>query len=286
MKGIILAGGTGSRLFPITTSINKQLLPVYDKPMIYYPLTTLLSAGIKEICIVCCEADVTNFKNLLGDGTQFGASISYTVQSNPEGLPQAFTLSEKFIGTSNVCLILGDNIFVDNGELRRAVGNFKSGSQIFGLKVKNPKDYGVAKFSTKGKLEEIVEKPASFIGDYAIPGFYIFDYKCVNKSRCLKKSLRGELEITDLINSYIQDGACTIDIFSRGTAWIDAGTLVNHSIISRYIEAFQQMHGILVGSPHEAALIRGFININILKEFINSSPKSDYIEYLSDLIPK
>lgn len=283
MKGIILAGGKGSRLFPNTTVVNKQLLPVHDKPMIYYALTTLLAASINDICIICNPEDIQGYKDLLGLGEQFGAKITYVAQENPDGIPQAFTLASKFIGSDPVALLLGDNIFIDNGEIRHAVKNFRTGAHIFGLRVQNPSQYGIVLLDDAQQPIGLVEKPTRPQSNYAVPGFYIFDSSCVFFSQTLQKSNRGELEIIDLLNKYLKNKKLDLTLLSRGTGWIDAGTHENHAIVSRYVEAMQQMHGILFGSPHEAALIRGFIDEALLQQFSEPMPDSSYKAYLVGL---
>jgi len=284
MKGIILAGGTGSRLFPVTAAVNKQLVPVYDKPMIYYALTTLLSASINEICIICSADDISGYKKLLGDGREFGSSLTYIIQEKPEGIPQACVLAAEFIGADPVALILGDNIFVDNGDIRRTVQAFRNGAHIFGIQVKHPEQYGVLEFDENMSLISLIEKPKKFISRFAIPGFYLFDCRCILLAQSLKKSRRGELEIIDLLKLYLADHKLSVSLLSRGTGWIDAGTTRNHAIASRYIESMQQMHGIMVGSPHEAAFVRGFIKPEDLRDYAMSIKPSDYGDYLDELV--
>lgn len=284
MKGIILAGGTGSRLFPITRSVNKHLIPVYDKPMIYYPLTTLLSASISQICIICNIEDHNAYKSLLGTGEEFGADIRYIVQTSPEGIPQAFSLAADFIGDENVTMILGDNIFVDNGDIRRSVSRFRGGASIFGIQVTNPSDYGVVEVDKNLSPIGLSEKPKLPKSNFAIPGCYIFDSRCIFRSQTLKKSKRGEFEITDLLKLYLEEKNLNLSILSRGTGWIDAGTTINLGIVSRYIESMQQMHGIMVGSPHEAAFVRGFINEKQLHQSAKQIKSSNYGKYLLDLV--
>ena len=284
MKGIVLAGGTGSRLFPVTAAVNKQLLPIYDKPMIYYALTTLLSASINDICIICNAQDITGYQKLLGDGAEFGSRIEYIVQDEPEGIPQAFVLASDFIGTENVALVLGDNIFVDHGDIRRSVKNFKSGAHIFGIQVKHPEHYGVVEFDSELSPISLVEKPKKSKSRFAIPGFYIFDKRCILLAQSIKKSARGEFEIIDLLKLYMANEKLSLSLLSRGTGWIDAGTTRNHAIVSRYIESMQQMHGVMVGSPHEAAFVRGFIKQNELLDYARSIKPSDYGDYLEDLV--
>lgn len=283
MKGIILAGGSGTRLFPNTVAVNKQLLPIFDKPMIYYALTSLLSASIREICIICNPDDIVGYRSLLGCGEEFGAKITYIPQRKPEGIPHAFTLASKFIGTEPVALILGDNVFIDNGEIRHAVASFQTGGHIFGLRVSNPTQYGVVQIDDNQEPVSLEEKPINPRSNYAVPGFYIFDCSCVFFSQSLKKSNRGELEVIDLLNLYLKDRKLSLSLLSRGTGWIDAGTQENHAIVSRYIEAMQQMHGVFIGSPHEAAFVRDFISKDQLRHFSEGLPKSNYKDYLIEL---
>lgn len=284
MKGIILAGGSGSRLFPATAAVNKQLLPIHDKPMIFYPLTSLLAASIDDICIVCNALDVPGYLSLLGDGSQFGASITYVVQEKPEGIPQALVLASKFIGAEPVSLILGDNIFVDNGDIRRAVSKFSTGAHIFGLQVKRPENYGVVVIDDSSSPVALVEKPRDPKSNLAIPGFYIFDQKSSLLAQSLVKSKRNEYEIVDLLRLYLKNNELGLTVLSRGTGWIDAGTTQNYAIVSRYIEAMQQMHGIMLGSPHEAALVRGFIDCEHIKDIAASMKASEYKDHLEELI--
>ena len=252
--------------------------------MIYYGLTALLSASIREICIICNPGDLQGYNALIGDGSDLGAKITYIVQNKPEGVPQAFVLADEFILDDNVALILGDNVFVDSGDIRRSVENFDGGAHIFAARVKQPQNYGVVEFDSRLKPLSIVEKPTFTKSRFAIPGFYIFDHHCIKLSRGLKKSSRGEFEIIDLLKCYMAEERLFISLFSRGTGWIDAGTIKNHAVVSRYIEAMQQMHGVMFGSPHEAAFIRGFITRKQLQDFIARIGESDYQKYLKDLV--
>jgi glucose-1-phosphate thymidylyltransferase len=280
LKGVILAGGSGSRLFPATVAVNKQLLPVYDKPMIYYAVTTLLSASINEICIICNEGDLPGYEALLGDGSDFGSRVEFIIQHKPEGIPQAITLASDFIGTEPLALILGDNIFVDHGDIRECVENFKSGATIFGIKVSQPEKYGVVEFNSKLKPTSLEEKPKNAKSSFAIPGFYLLDNNSLRLVKKLKKSSRGEFEIVDLLNIYLDVELLSLSLLSRGTGWIDAGTVDDLALASRYIEVIQQMHGIMIGSPHEAALVRGFIDREGLLKYTQSLEQSRYRKYL------
>ena len=284
MKGILLAGGSGSRLFPVTSSINKHLLPIYDKPMVYYALTTLISASICEICLICNEKDFDSYKNLLGNGSEFGISIEYIIQDQPKGISQALSLASGFIGENNVSVILGDNVFVDQGDIRKNVENFKSGAHIFALPVKNPENYGIIEVNADLEPISLVEKPQNSTSRLAIPGFYIFDSYCSQYAASVDLSDRGEYEIIDLLKRYLDKDKLKVSLLSRGVGWIDAGTSKNHAIVSRYIEAKQQMHGVMIGSPHEAAHVRGFIDDAQLLAFAKNIKPSEYSDYLENLI--
>ena len=284
MKGIILAGGTGSRLYPLTSAVNKQLLPVHDKPLIYYPLTTLISSGIKDICIVASNTDLVHYRQLLGSGHAFGITLSYLVQDRPTGIPEAFTISRDFIENDNVTLILGDNIFVDSGEIRKTIQEFKSGSTIFSYQVKNPCQFGVVEFDKHGVPQKLVEKPSRTKSRSAIPGLYIFDPKVIFLASSLKPSFRGETEITDLNNIYLSRNELKVKALSRGTTWIDAGTPSALSRATNYIFTIETNHGLKIGCPEEAALIRGLIDETKLEALISNMHDSEYRQYLADLI--
>ena len=284
MKGIILAGGTGSRLYPLTSAVNKQLLPVHDKPLIYYPLTTLISSGIKDICIVASNTDLVHYRQLLGSGHAFGITLSYLVQDRPTGIPEAFTISRDFIENDNVTLILGDNIFVDSGEIRKTIQEFKSGSTIFSYQVKNPCQFGVVEFDKHGVPQKLVEKPSRTKSRSAIPGLYIFDPKVIFLASSLKPSFRGETEITDLNNIYLSRNELKVKALSRGTTWIDAGTPSALSRATNYIFTIETNHGLKIGCPEEAALIRGLIDETKLEALISNMHECEYRQYLADLI--
>ena len=284
MKGIILAGGTGSRLYPLTSAVNKQLLPVHDKPLIYYPLTTLISSGVKDICIVASTTDLVHYRQLLGSGHAFGITLSYLVQDRPTGIPEAFTISRDFIENDNVTLILGDNIFVDSGEIRKTIQEFKSGSTIFSYQVKNPCQFGVVEFDNNGVPQKLVEKPSRTKSRSAIPGLYIFDPKVIFLASSLKPSFRGETEITDLNNIYLSRNELKVKALSRGTTWIDAGTPSALSRATNYIFTIETNHGLKIGCPEEAALIRGLIDETKLEALISNMHECEYRKYLADLI--
>ena len=284
MKGIILAGGSGTRLYPLTKSVNKQLLAVHDKPMIYYPLTTLIAAGINEICIVSSAFELRLFEKLLGDGRHFGVKLVYRVQPLPQGIPEAFIVAADFVGEDDVTLILGDNIFVDSGELRTAITNFRSGATILGYRVSDPQRFGVIKFDCSNKPISIEEKPQNPPSNFIVPGFYVYENSVVAYARALTPSGRGELEITDLNNIYIEKGQLKVDFLSRGSVWIDAGNPTSLSRASRYIATVEENHGLKIGCPEEAALVRGFLTKSRLEEIEAQLPDCEYKTYLGSLL--
>ena len=284
MKGIILAGGSGSRLYPLTKSVNKQLLPVHDKPLIYYPLTSLISAGIYEILIISSPEQIGQFRELLGNGERLGIKLSYDVQEKPNGIPEAFLIAEEFIANDNVTLVLGDNLFVDSGEIRSMVRSFKIGAAILGYQVSNSKRFGVIEFDAKGLPLEIVEKPKNTASKTIVPGLYIYDANVCDLARSLEPSVRGELEITDLNNAYLRLGNLQIKNLSRGSVWIDAGTPNSISRASRYIATIEDNHGMKIGCPEEAALVRQFVSSKKLKQEITKMPDCEYKAYLEGLI--
>ena len=282
MKGIILAGGSGTRLHPATCCISKQLLPVYDKPMIYYPLTTLMLAGIREILIISTPYDLPMFRALLGDGSQWGVSFSYIEQPAPEGLAQSFILGEEFIGNNSCCLILGDNIFHGHdltGLLVEAVKQTE-GATVFGYYVHDPERYGVAVFGGSGELVDIEEKPSEPQSNYAITGLYFYDNQVINFAKSLKPSARGELEITDLNRIYLQQGALKLKCFGRGFAWLDTGTHRSLLDAAQYFALLEERQGQKVASPEEVAWRKGFIDIEQLHKLAKPLLKSGYGEYL------
>ena len=247
MKGIILAGGAGSRLYPLTLVASKQLQPVFDKPMVYYPLTTLIEGGIREFCLISTPQDLPRFEQLLGDGSRFGVTIDYRVQEKPAGIAQAFLIAESFIGADNVTLILGDNIFYGGDSFQRAFGEFKSGATIFGYHVNDPERYGVVEFDAAGKAVSIEEKPKSPKSNYAVPGLYIYDNEVVAITKNLKPSARGELEITAVNVEYLRRGTLRVQRLNRGFAWLDAGTSSSLHEASAYVQTIEKRAGIKIG---------------------------------------
>lgn len=280
MKGIILAGGAGSRLYPLTLVASKQLQPVYDKPMVYYPLTTLVEGGIREICLISTPRDLPRFRELLGDGARWGLRIEYREQHKPEGIAQAFLIAESFIGADPVTLILGDNVFYGGDGFHKAFSEFKTGASIFGYHVKDPERYGVVEFDAHGKAISIEEKPREPKSNYAVPGLYIYDNDVVRIARELKPSKRGELEITDVNVVYMKSGALRVHRLSRGFAWLDAGTSSSLHEASAYVQTIEKRQGIKIGCPEEAAFRRGFLTLEQLEKVTESMPKCEYREYL------
>lgn len=286
MKGIILAGGSGSRLFPITRVVSKQLLPVYDKPMIYYPLSVLMLAGIREILIISTPEDLPLFKKLFGDGSQLGLSFSYAEQPRPEGLAQAFLIGKQFIGDDPVCLILGDNIFYGHNLsdiLKRAV-NLKKGGLIFGYLVRDPERYGVVEFDQTGKVICIEEKPKNPKSNYAVPGLYIYDNDVVNIAANLKPSARGELEITDVNLEYLHRGDLRVELIGRGFAWLDTGTHEALQQAAGYIQAIQERQGLKISCIEEISYRLGYITREELRSLASGMMKNGYGQYLMELI--
>jgi len=285
MKGIILAGGTGSRLWPTTIAVSKQLIPVYDKPLIYYPLSTLMLAGIKEILIITTPEDRGQFKRLLGDGSAFGIELSYAIQEKPDGLAQAFLIGEDFIKDKNVALILGDNVFHGAG-LGRQLKEFDnpSGAVIFGYEVKDPQKYGVAEVDFLGNVVSIEEKPLSPKSSLAIPGLYFFDKSVTERAKTVKKSKRGELEITSVLDSYLQSKNLSLVKIQRGTSWMDCGTVKSLNDASNYIRAIEDRQNHKVACIEEIALNQGWIAESQLIDRISVLGKNEYSEYLERLI--
>jgi glucose-1-phosphate thymidylyltransferase len=280
MKGIILAGGAGSRLYPLTLVASKQLQPVYDKPMVYYPLTTLIEGGIRELCLISTPHDLPRFKQLLGDGSRFGVTIEYREQAKPAGIAQAFLIAEDFIGRDNVTLILGDNIFYGGDSFQRAFSEFKSGETIFGYHVNDPERYGVVEFDAHGKAVSIEEKPKHPKSNYAVPGLYICDNEVVEIAKNLQPSARGELEITAVNVEYLKRGALRVQRLTRGFAWLDAGTSSSLHEASAYVQTIEKRAGIKIGCPEEAAFRQGFVSLAQLEAIVGVMPNCEYREYL------
>jgi glucose-1-phosphate thymidylyltransferase len=280
MKGIILSGGTGSRLYPLTSTVNKQLLPVYDKPMIYYPICTLLSCGITEFCIISSPEYLSSYEKLFGDGSQFGIKITYRVQYKPKGIAESFIIADDFIGDDNVALILGDNIFHGMPRIKASL----TGAVIFGYEVNNPKNYGVVEFDKDDKVISIEEKPSNPKSKFAVPGLYFYNNKVVEYAKTLKPSKRGELEITDLNLKYLENNELTAIKFARGSAWFDAGTTETLFESSTYIYSIQSRQGIKIGCIEEQCFKRNLINKAQLYNLINNLNECEYKQYLSKLL--
>lgn len=280
MKAIILAGGAGSRLYPLTQVSSKQLQAVFDKPMIYYPLTVLMASGVRELCLISTPDDLPRYQRLLGDGLQWGISIEYRAQPKPDGIAQAFLIAADFIGLDNVTLMLGDNIFSGGDDFPRAVSSFDGGATIFAYHVKDPQRYGVVEFDRNGKAVSIEEKPREPKSSYAVPGVYIYDNDVVEIAREVKPSARGELEITDVNLEYLRRGKLQVRRLSRGFAWLDAGTSTALHEASAYIEAIERRQGVKIGCPEEAALVRGFLGIEQFEDLIQKMPTCEYSDYL------
>ncbi|MFA5295588.1 MAG: glucose-1-phosphate thymidylyltransferase RfbA [Methanoregulaceae archaeon] len=285
MKGIILAGGYGTRLYPITKAISKHLLPVYDKPLIYYPLSVLMLAGIRDILIISTSRDVPLYEELLGDGSQIGMKFSYTVQENPGGLAEAFILGEDFIGRDTVALVLGDNIFYGQhfSETLQIASKLTEGAIIFGYYVKDPSAYGVIEMDGYGKVLSIVEKPSHPRSNYAVPGLYFYDNDVIALAKQLKPSPRGELEITDLNREYLKQGKLKVILFGRGLAWLDAGTHYSLLEASNFIEAIQKRQGLYIACIEEIAFNLGYITSDQLRDLASPLKNTDYGKYLQDL---
>jgi glucose-1-phosphate thymidylyltransferase len=280
MKGIILAGGAGSRLYPLTLVASKQLQPVYDKPMVYYPLTTLIEGGIRDICLISTPHDLPRFKQLLGDGSRFGVKFDYREQPKPEGIAQAFLIAESFIGKGSVTLILGDNVFYGGDVFSRAFGEFESGATIFGYHVHDPERYGVVEFDAAGRAVSIEEKPKSPKSNYAVPGLYIYDNEVVNITQNLKPSARGELEITAVNVAYLERGTLRVHRLPRGFAWLDAGTSSSLHDASAYVQTIEKRAGIKIGCPEEAAFRSGLVSLTQLEAIVGQMPNCEYRAYL------
>jgi len=286
MKGIILAGGTGSRLYPSTKVLSKQLLPVYDKPMIYYPISVLMIAGIREILIICNKEDISLYKNLLGDGAQFGLNFQFEIQTEARGLADAFIVGEDFIGNSKVALILGDNLFYGSGfgSLIREASNFDSGAVIFGLEVNNPSDFGIAKIDSNNKVIELIEKPKTLVSNIAIPGLYFYDNTVVELAKSLKPSHRGEIEITDLNQKYLDKNQLKLTRFPRGITWMDTGTPINYYKASEFVRVMEERTGKKIACLEEVAFLNQYISMDTLKKHVDNLPTCEYKFYLENLL--
>ena len=284
MKGIVLAGGSGTRLHPLTLSVSKQLMPVYDKPMIYYPLSTLLYAGIREILIISTPKDLPLFKNLLGDGSQLGCRFEYAAQEHPNGLAEALIIGESFINHDSVTLILGDNIFYGSGLNKKLQDNINpEGATIFAYHVQNPKRYGVVSFNNEGKAISIEEKPDQPTSNFAVPGIYFYNNEAVSIAKKITPSLRGELEITDVNKAYLKAGKLQVSVLDQGTAWLDTGTFDSLMQASQFVQVIEQRQGLKIGAIEEAAYKMGYINKEQLHKLAQPLLKSGYGEYLMQL---
>jgi glucose-1-phosphate thymidylyltransferase len=284
MKGIVLAGGAGSRLHPLTQVVSKQLQPVYDKPMIYYPIATLMLAGIREILLISTPLDVPRFQSLLGDGSGWGISLTYAVQPEPKGIAQAFLVGEKFVAKSDVALILGDNIFYGRMRLDEIVRDFKSGAVIFGYPVRDPERYGVVEFDEKGKVLSLVEKPKQPRSNLAIPGIYLYDASVVARTKALKPSARGELEITDLNRAYLESGELRATRLGRGIAWLDTGTHESLLEAANFIATIEQRQGLKIACLEEIAFRQGYLDGAGLERTLGAMPASPYRDYCAALL--
>jgi glucose-1-phosphate thymidylyltransferase len=286
LKGIVLAGGSGTRLYPITRGVSKQLLPIYDKPMIYYPISVLMLAGIKDILIITSPEDMESYKRLLGNGSDFGVNFSYEVQQNPEGLAQAFIIGEEFIGNSNVCLVLGDNIFYGQGfspKLKEAASKQK-GATVFGYQVKDPERFGVVSFDEKKRVVSIEEKPEKPKSNYAVTGLYFYDNKVVKIAKNVKPSNRGELEITSINQAYLEKGELNVELLGRGFAWLDTGTHESLLEAAQFVETIEKRQGYKIACLEEIAFLNNWISKDKIIEAFKKFEKNDYGTYLKGLV--
>ena len=289
MKGIVLAGGSGTRLWPSTITVSKQLMPVYDKPMIYHPLSVLMLAGIKDILIISTPHDLPNFEKLLGDGSQFGVKFSYKEQPSPDGLAQAFILGEEFIGNDCAALILGDNIFYGpqfSGSLQKTVETIEKngGATVFGYPVKDPQRFGVVSFDENGKVQTIEEKPQNPKSNFAVTGLYFYDNKVVEYAKNLKPSARGELEITDLNKIYLEEGKLKVELLGRGFAWLDTGTHASLLRASQYIQTIEENQGIKIACLEEVAYRMGYVSKEHLQNYLKNFKSNEYYDYIKSVI--
>lgn len=286
MKGIILAGGSGTRLYPVTKAMSKQMVPIYDKPMIYYPMSVLMLAGIRDILIISTPRDIINFKELFKDGQELGLNIEYAVQENPNGLAEAFIIGEEFIGNDNVAMVLGDNIFYGQSftdHLRKAAC-LEKGAYVFGYYVQNPKAFGVVEFDEEGRVISLEEKPERPKSKYAVPGLYFYDNSVVKKAKALKPSSRGELEITDLNKAYMEEGTLKVQLLGRGMAWLDTGTHSSMLQASNFVEAVQNTQGTYIACLEEIAYRKGWISSEEVIELAKPLMKTGYGKYLMDIV--
>ena len=286
MKGIILAGGSGTRLSPVTKSMSKQMVPIYDKPMIYYPMSVLMLAGIRDILIISTPRDIVNFKELFKDGSEYGLNIEYAIQEQPNGLAEAFIIGEEFIGDDNVAMILGDNIFYGQSfsNYLKEAAQLENGATVFGYYVQDPRAFGVVGFDENGTVTSLEEKPEKPKSKYAVPGLYFYDNSVVEKAKALKPSPRGELEITDLNKVYMEEGTLKVNLLGRGMAWLDTGTHVSMLKASNFVEAVQTTQGTFIACLEEIAYRKGWISKEKVRELARPLMKTEYGKYLIDII--
>ena len=284
MKGIILAGGSGSRLYPLSQVASKQLQAVYDKPMVYYPIVTLMENGVREFCLISTPRDLPRFETLLGDGSQWGISIEYLSQPKPEGIAQAFIIAERFIDGGPVTLILGDNIFYGSEALAKAYENFNGGAIVFAYQVNNPERYGVVEFDVNGKAISLEEKPSVPKSSFVVPGLYLYDSEVVQRAKKLEPSARGELEITALNEGYLRDVALKVHRLGRGFAWLDSGTSQSLHEAAAFVQTIEKRQGIKIGCPEEAALRSGLLTVRQFEDLLKAMPDCEYREYLQKIV--